>query len=133
MGADYVLPVSVYVRYGRGTALKAQLDTPSYACSAGDDIPYVDCAAVLNERELTLFIVNKHLERDIECRIRFSDMSAAGVRESIILSGYALETKNNAESEMVRPVHLKCLSVNSNGISFTLSKASWNMLLFELN
>ena len=42
---------------GRGTALKAKLEVPAYSCKAGENIPFVDCAAVLSgdRNEIAVF------------------------------------------------------------------------------
>ena len=119
---------------GRGTALKAELDTPTYACSVGDAVPYVDCAAVLSEdgKEVILFIVNKNLEEDIRCKTCLSGLSCDSVIEWVILSGFAPDDVNTAERAGVRPKRHKGAIVTERVISFTLPKASWNMLRLRL-
>ncbi len=116
--------------YGRGTALKAQLEVPEYTCKAGEGIPFIDCAAVLSEnsRALTLFLVNKSLETDIPCRVSIEGLPCKEAFEWISLEGYAPDTINTADHAPVKPSrHTDAIS-DPDGISLTLSKASWNMV-----
>ncbi len=117
-------------RNGRGTALKAELDAPAYDCSAGSQIPYVDCAAVLsdNASELTLFVVNKHPRQDIELRADLSDLLPEGMIEWVALSGHDMETVNTAGHSPVKPVCPGNAEIGPQGVSLSLPKASWNML-----
>jgi alpha-N-arabinofuranosidase len=117
-------------RYGRGAALNVEFEVPTYSCNAGPNIPYIDCAAVLSDdgKELTIFIVNKNLEQDIECRISLIGISVGNIIECITLSGYALDTVNNADYSPVKPEQLDDISITENNISLTLPRASWNMI-----
>lgn len=121
-------------KYGRGTALKAEADCPAYRCSAALDAPFIDCSAVLSENkdELTLFLVNKHFEQDIQCNISLSGFSCESFIEWITLNGYAHDTVNTADHAPVIPVRKEGLSLTQEQISFKLPKASWNLLRFGL-
>lgn len=121
-------------QHGRGAALNAELEAPVYSCSAGPDIPYLDCAAVLNEEkyEISLFIVNKHLEREIECQIALSGLPVDSVTECVTLSGYALDTVNTAEYAPVKPEKLEGVFKTENNISVEIPKASWNMIRLHI-
>jgi len=121
--------------YGRGVALKAELETPTYACNVRGDIPFIDCAAVhsKNRDEITLFLVNKNLKQDIPCKVTLSEISCANVIEWVILNGYEPNDVNTAARAPVRPARHQGATVTAQNISFTLPKASWNMLRFRLN
>jgi alpha-N-arabinofuranosidase len=117
-------------QYGRGSALKAELESPAYSCSAGSDVPYIDCAATLSGEgnALTLFIVNKSLEQDIECHVALTGLSVANITECITLSGYAPDTVNRADYAPVKPQRLDNVSIAAGNITVRLPKASWNMI-----
>jgi alpha-N-arabinofuranosidase len=121
-------------RHGRGTALSAQVQSPAYSCAAGDNIPYIDCAAVASENanEIALFIVNKHLEEDIACTISLSGLECRGLLEWISLHGYSLTDTNTTERSPVQPVHIDSAVIQKHGCTLTLPKASWNMLRLEI-
>lgn len=53
-------------RYGRGTSLKISSDSPVYACEIMDQVPYLDCSAVLTDDSgISLFVINRHQEESI--------------------------------------------------------------------
>ncbi len=117
-------------QYGRGTALKADVSSPVYDCATGKRIPYIDCAAVLNEaaNELTLFTVNKNPNKDLGCMFRFSDFACKHVIEWIALDGHAPDAVNTADDMPVKPQHRNGAAITANGLELTLPKLSWNML-----
>lgn len=121
-------------QHGRGVALNFELEAPFYACKVGTDIPYLDCATVLNEekREITLFIINKHLEQEIGCTAAFSGLTAASIIECVTLSGYTLDTVNTANHAPVKPEQLNGVSITIDQASFILPKASWNMIRLQI-
>lgn len=115
-------------RFGRGTALKVQVDAPVYSCNVGNDIPYIDCAAVRTEDGLTLFLVNKHLDQDIACSVSIEGLPVTEVAEWTMLHGYDSGAVNTADCAPVQPVHLTGAEIKEGEVALTLSKASWNML-----
>lgn len=118
-------------QYGRGTALTAGIDAPVYNCTAGSDIPYIDCAAVLSDdrTELTLFLVNKHLTEAIETSVNLSGFTALMVEKSITLAGCSTDAVNTADSSPVLPVMDSVdYTLKSDGIDLTLPAASWQMV-----
>ncbi len=120
-------------QYGRGSALKANVDVPKYICSAGENIPYVDCAAVISndKKSLSLFIVNKHLDQDMDCNISLPDMFADVSTEWIALSGCSPDAINTANSSPVLPKRLYSVSVSPQGFKLCLPKASWNLIILS--
>jgi len=116
--------------HGRGTALDVSVDCPSYSCSKGDSIPYVDCAAVLSEdgNELALFMVNKNLDEDIECSINLNKLYCHDILDWIALEGYYPETINTKSDAAIIPKHKKNVLIDNDKITFKLSSASWNMI-----
>ncbi len=118
---------------GRGTALRLELSAPSYECGE-ETVPYIDCSAVLSEQgdELTLFLVNKNLDREIQCDTCLSDFSCESVIEWITLNGYAHDAVNTADHAPVRPARREGAIVTNQDISLILPKASWNMIRLRL-
>lgn len=121
-------------QYGRGTALSAHVNTPLYNCALADNVPFIDCAAVLSKREdeLVLFIVNKDLDEDIFCVTNVSGIRCEKIVEWVSLFGYAAEEANTLNHSPVKPRQINNAEINSNKVSFTLPKASWNMLRVKI-
>lgn len=117
-------------KYGRGTALKTDISAPLYNCASGNDISFLDCAAVLNKtgNELSLFIINKNLKDDIPCKLQFSGFTCQHIIEWTALDGYSPNTVNTAESTPVKPQLKSGTVVTTNEVELVLPKFSWNML-----
>ena len=112
--------------YGRGTALNVDVRCDKYDSKKYKNVPYLDSIAVRNDekKELTVFILNRSLEDDIEVSLDFSD----NVRpiEHIYMSGFDLKETNTADSGNVVP-STKELAAGS----VKLDKASWNVLRYS--
>ncbi len=121
-------------KYGRGTALKVDMDAPAYDCAAGKGISYIDCAAVLSadQSSLALFLINKNLEHDITCQFSLSNLACNDILEWVSLNGYAPDTVNTADSSPVQPHYRQGGSV-SQGLELILPRASWNMVRLHIN
>ncbi len=121
-------------RSGRGTALRTKLDSPVYSCNTGKDIPFIDCASVLslNGQNITVFIINKNLDKDIFCKIILAGFSCTKAIEWINLSGYAMDTVNTKSQSAVNPKKLTDIVTANGSISFKVPKASWNMIRFQI-
>jgi alpha-N-arabinofuranosidase len=121
-------------QYGRGTALNAHVETPLYSCSVAEDVPFIDCAAVLSkhEDELVLFIVNKNLSEDIFCVTDVSGLRCKKIVEWVSLFGYTAGDVNTIDHSPVYPCQINSAELESNRISFMLPKASWNMLRVKI-
>ncbi len=117
---------------GRGTALAVEADAPRYTCATVKDASYIDCAAVQNGDALTLFLVNKHLEEDIRCEAALG--GAYEVLEWVALQDSEFGGVNTKDEAKVRPIvrPREDAEASASGVSFTLKKASWNMIKLRL-
>ena len=112
--------------YGRGTAVSVDVECETYDSRKYSNVPLLDSVAVRcdEKRELTVFILNRSLEDDIEVTLDFS--SAVTPVEHIQMSGFGLKETNTAESGNVVPS-----SKELPAGSVMLSKASWNVLRYR--
>lgn len=76
-------PLSLYRRLAGSTALRANVDSPSYRAQFSfrtwpidEDVPYLDVSAALapDKRTLTLAVVNRHHDAAIDAELRFVGM-----------------------------------------------------------
>jgi alpha-N-arabinofuranosidase len=120
-------------RYGRGTSLRVSVESPTYACAVGDDIPYVDGAAVLStdERETTLFLINRSLDQEQECRISLASLPESSVLECLTLNGFTPKSVNTADIAPVHPATLGDYSLHEGILTITLPEFSWNMVRIQ--
>jgi alpha-N-arabinofuranosidase len=119
--------------HGRGTALRTEVECPTYACTISDHIPIVDCAAVLShdENELNLFLINKDLENAIDCRVILMGCQTSSAGEHVVLAA-PLDSVNIAESSPVLPQSVSDITVHNDGVTFRLEAASWNLIRIPL-
>lgn len=116
--------------YGRGTSLKPILTSPKYDSKDFTDVPYVDSAAVYNEEneELTIFLVNKHLESSMPIDIDLRSFEGYHLVEHIELANDDLKAVNTVEHQAVSP-RLNTTSHLDNGqLTANLAKTSWNVI-----
>ena len=120
-------------RYGRGTALRVQLDGACYGCAAGEAIFYLDGAAVQSEdgRTLTLFLVNRSPAEALQVEIALPERAAQCVGWTS-LTGPDADAVNTADSAPVLPVPMPAPAVNGGTLCVSLPKLSWNMLRVTL-
>ena len=112
--------------YGRGTALVCECCCESYINEKYGEVPYIEATAVLSEDEGTIvvFAVNRSLEN--ECEFETAGMEGYHLTAHTALEGDDVKAFNSPKNpENVLPVEKEILG------KITLSKNSWNMLVFE--
>lgn len=121
-------------RYGRGTSVRISIDSPTYACAIGDDIPYVDGAATLSKdkSEVVLFLINRDIANDQDCQILFSNSETFSVVECVSLCGLSVDSVNTAAHSPVYPVQRTDYAWTEHLLTLTLPKFSWNMVRIKI-
>ena len=121
-------------RYGRGTSVRISIDSPTYACAIGDDIPYVDGAATLSKdkSEVVLFLINRDIAHDQDCQILFSNSETFSVVECVSLCGLSVDSVNTATHSPVYPVQRTDYAWTEHLLTLTLPKFSWNMVRIKI-
>jgi alpha-N-arabinofuranosidase len=121
-------------QYGRGTSLQVSIDSPTYACSVGDAIPSVDCAVTFNadKNEVVLFLINRSLEQEQDCRISLGDTNRLSVLEYVSLNKFNPETINTADITPIFPINITEYLLNGCTLEVSLPKFSWNMVRIQI-
>ncbi len=120
--------------YGRGTALNVGIECPGYGCEQFAEVPYLDSVAVHNEerRELTLFVLNRNLDSDIDLECDLRSLGARSLLEHIVLGHPDLKAVNSAENpDNVVPVNVSGTKLEAGRASAVIKKATWNVLRFS--
>lgn len=121
-------------RYGRGTSLRVQVDSPTYDCAVGSQIAIVDCAAVLSKDESTisLFLVNRSQTQEQACRISFGNLVRPSFLEWISLGDLSPGAANTPDYSPVTPKSLGGCAVQGSEITLTIPTFSWNVVRLEI-
>jgi len=117
-------------KYGRGTALRPIVASPTYDCTDYEKVPLVDATATLaDDGSVTIFAVNRDMNEAIEldCDMRaFGDLR---VVEHIVLHHddvKAINTENNPDN--VVPAQGKGGVMDGGKLNIVLPALSWNVI-----
>lgn len=121
-------------RYGRGTALRAVIDSPLYDCKERDGVPTVDAAAVMTADDgLTVFCVNRDMTEDCVLTLDLRAFGNIAPVEHILLS-HPDPLAVNTEQKPFEVVPKQCLDGAADGgqAEIRLPALSWNVLRFSI-
>lgn len=121
-------------RFGRGSSLRVSVDSPTYACAVGDAIPLIDCAATLAKDggEIVLFLINRSLDRELECTISLTDVGAISISDYVSIYGFMPGDGNTADVSSVFPRKNSSCSCGKGQVTATLPRFSWNMIRVQI-
>ncbi|QDP39101.1 arabinosylfuranosidase ArfA [Radiobacillus deserti] len=116
--------------FGRGVAIHPILSSPKYDSKDFTDVPFIDSASVYNEEteELTIFLVNKHLEESITLQADVRSFEDYSLVEHIVLENDDLKAINTANEQKVAPHHNGESTLQDGVLDARLSKTSWNVI-----
>ena len=120
-------------RFGRGTALRPILSSPTYDCKDYEKVPLMDAAATLgDDGGLTIFAVNRDMSDDIvlQCDLRaFGDMKPV---EHIVLHHDDVKAVNTeADPDEVAPVKARNPRMDGGRMNVKLPALSWNVIRLQ--
>jgi len=113
-------------RYGRGTALKADVDCESYAAGSRAAIPYVDSSVVYREedKEIVVFAVNRSMTEQAELELKLEGFDVEEIIAHKVLNHDDMKATNSADMpETVVPYDAAAFAD-----SITLEPHSYNMI-----
>jgi len=135
-------PFAQFSRFGRGTVLRAEVDSPSYEARYYDPrgaadfwfpltAPYLSLAAIhdAGAGTLTMLALNRHLSESMPIEIHASGFGKLAPIEAWQLSHHDLHATNTKQHpERVAPVTLDGVRVSAGRVQATLQPASWNVI-----
>ena len=120
-------------QYGRGTVLKAVVQSPVYDCSDYEGVPTIDTAATLSDDgSVTVFCVNRDLSEpcllDLDLR-SFGDLC---MTDHIVLHHDDVKAINTEENPFnVAPATLPLTELDAGRAEIPIPPLSWNVLRFS--
>jgi alpha-N-arabinofuranosidase len=123
-------------RYGRGTTLNAIIDSPKYDTAEFGQVPFVDCAATMNEADdtITVFAVNRNMEKPILLESRLEGFGKCSIIEHITMTNSDLDATNTAKKpNNVVPKNNGKARIRHGVLQAPLAKLSWNVIRLAIN
>lgn len=119
-------------RYGRGTALKAIVDTPVYDCEDYEKVPVVDATATEgDDGSVTVFCVNRDLKDDFCLNMDLRSFGELRLAEHIVLHHDDVKAVNTEENPgEVAPAAGPGGSIDGGRAGIKLPALSWNVIRF---
>ena len=119
-------------RYGRGTSLRALVNSPVYDCRDYDAVPLIDSTAVMgDDGSVTVFCVNRDTAEDCELSIDLRAFDKLRFAEHIVLHHDDVKAVNTEEHpNNVAPAAGAPASVDGGRASVVVPALSWNVVRF---
>ena len=120
-------------RYGRGTALKAIVQSPVYDCRDYEAVPTVDTAATMDDDgHVTVFCVNTDLTEDCLLDLDLRSFGSMEMEEHIVLHHDDVKAVNTEDCpDRVAPVTVQPAVADNGRVQVRLPALSWNVLRFR--
>lgn len=115
--------------YGRGEALRAEVDCPKYDCEAFSGANSLHVSGVLGENELFVMLVNRGGE-DISATVSLGGAKIASVSESKVMTGDPTAV-NSFEGEPISPKPI-AVAVDKDGVNLTSPAESVSFIRLAL-
>ena len=118
--------------YGRGTSLRALVNSPVYDCRDYDAVPLIDSTAVMgDDGSVTVFCVNRDTAEDCELSIDLRAFDKLRFAEHIVLHHDDVKAVNTEEHpDNVAPTAGAPASVDGGRASVVVPALSWNVIRF---
>lgn len=116
-------------RYGRGKALRLNVDVPGYATDYCDNVSYLDVSGVENDGTVTLFFVNRHQTDAIDASISLDGFGGLKIIDDQIMCHDDLRATNSAASpDCIAPVAGKGAQFSGETLELSLPPLSYRMI-----
>ncbi|MDD6142466.1 MAG: alpha-N-arabinofuranosidase [bacterium] len=117
-------------KYGRGTALRPVISSPTYDCTDYEKVPLVDGTATLaDDGSVTIFAVNRDFEEGIELNADLRGFGDLKIVEHIVLHHDDVKAINTeANPDNVAPAAGNGGVIDGGKLSVVLPSLSWNVI-----
>ena len=120
-------------RYGRGTALRPVVKTPTYDCKDYENVPTLDATATLgDDGSVTLFAVNRDLREPVELTCDLRAFGELALQEHIVLHHDDVNAVNTETApDTVSPAKGQGGALSGGKLTATIPALSWNVLRLQ--
>ena len=127
-------PFALLSQYARGTALKSVVECDTYDTEEISNIPYVDCASVLQAENgsVVIAVLNRSLEERMELEVNLAGFASLQTARHITFNSGDLKATNTAQNpETVVPVEKANCQVCDGMLQVCLEPHSFNMFVIS--
>ena len=119
-------------RFGRGTALRALVDTPVYDCTDYEGVPVIDATATLaDDGSVTVFCVNRDMTEECLLNIDLRAFGSLRLDEHILLHHDDVNAVNTEENpDCVAPTAGPGGKLDGGKAELRIPALSWNVIRF---
>jgi alpha-N-arabinofuranosidase len=135
-------PFADFANLGRGSVLRAQVESPTYSTVYHDprgktdlefampEVAYLKAAVVhsVDDGLATLFLLNRSLDQDMSVMVRGSGFSSLSPQSATVLRNDDLEATNTRDEEAVSPTPFSTIETADGGCQLVLPPASWTVV-----
>lgn len=123
-------PLMYASKYGRGTALRAIVDSPVYDCKDFEGVPELDAAATMDDDgSVILFMVNRSMSEPIELTADLRDFHGLKTVEHTVLHHDDVKAVNTEENpDNVSPGKGAGGALDGGRLTLSVPALSWNMI-----
>lgn len=125
-------PFAQATRYGHGRVLLTQCASGCYDGKTFTDVPYLEAVAVENEKELTIFAVNRSQTEALPLRVDLRAFGACRVLEHSALWSENPYATNGPGQEVIVPRSVAGSAVDGGSLQAVLPPMSWNTIRLRL-
>ncbi len=122
-------------KYGRGIVLVPSVHGTKHATKEHDEVTDVESVSVYDPdtEQLTIFAVNRTLEKDVELSVDIRSFGDYKVLEHIALENDDLKAVNSSAQEKVKPSVSNQSKAEAGELTSLLHAASWNVIRLGKN
>ena len=88
-------PLEMYTKRRTGVSLKPVVDGPTYKSKTNGQIAYIDTSAILNDKQLNVFVTNRNLEEAAIVHINLNNRTIALLSSAEVLTGPNAKVANS--------------------------------------
>jgi alpha-N-arabinofuranosidase len=120
-------PLQLFSKNTRGTALETYLDCPTYESKHFGKATYLDVSASINNGAVTVNVVNRHLDQDVEAEIEIQDGAFKGRLDVAFVTGPDIKAENDFGKTTVKS-ETSSITANGNKVRHRFPPHSYTML-----
>ncbi len=118
-------PIEMYSKRREGTSLQLRLDGPRYTSKQYGEVDYVDASAILDGNRLSVFLVNRDLNKPMEVKIKIGDASVVKLLDAEVVTGKDPRAANSYDCpNLVRSQSYEDISIEGGVATISLPPMS---------